>query len=367
MHTNAKPDRMFSILTIILVVIGILTFISAALGVYASDRSAFFRMLASQLVLGVGGGSAMLYVLSRYPLDKIKQYALPFFVCAVVLTLMVFVPGIGASYGGATRWLSLGPISLQPSEFLKLGALLAAAAWCAAAKNQMETFKRGFLPLGILMAICAVVLLLQPDTDSFLLIGLVSLSIFIIAGMRSRYLWILIIVGILGAGGLVMTRPYLMQRFTTFLDASSDPTGASYHTRQARIAVGSGQVFGRGYGQSIQKFQYLPEASSDTIFAVYAEEFGFVGSLVLIMIYVAYILRGLKIARAMKDRFRAYLVFGIMMMIAIQALLNIASIVGLFPFSGLPLPFVSQGGTALLVIMASAGLVLNASRDARYV
>lgn len=364
---RGKPDRTFSILTIVLVVVGVLVFISAALGVYASDRGQFFRMLASQLVLGVGGGLGALWYLSRMQMDTVKKYTMAIFFGTVILTLAVFIPGIGFSHGGATRWLSIGPFSVQPSEFLKLGALLMAAAWCSAAKETLHTWKRGFLPMIIILGICGIVLLIQPDTDSFVLIVMQVVGIFMVAGLPWRYLVILGLIGVIGAVGLVATRPYLMDRFQTFLDASHDPLGASYQTRQARIAVGSGQIFGRGYGKSVQKFQYLPEATSDSVFAVYAEEFGFLGSAVLICLYVAYILRGVKVAAALRDRYRAYIVFGIMIMIAVQALLNMASTVGLFPLSGLPLPFISQGGTALLILLAASGLVLNASREARYV
>lgn len=308
-----------------------------------------------------------MWYLSRIPMDTVKKYTLAIFVTALVLTLAVFIPGIGFSHGGATRWLSIGPFSVQPSEFLKLGSILVAAAWCSAAKGEIDTWKRGFLPMMVILGICGAVLLVQPDTDSFLLIVTVVVGIFMVAGLPWKYLVILGAIGAIGAVGLVATRPYLMDRFQTFLDASHDPMGASYQTRQARIAVGSGQVFGRGYGKSVQKFQYLPEATSDSVFAVYAEEFGFLGSAILICAYVAYVLRGVKISAAIRDRYRAYVVFGIMIMIAVQALLNMASTVGLFPLSGLPLPFISQGGTALLILLASSGLVLNASREARYV
>lgn len=205
-------------------------------------------------------------------------------------------------------------------------------------------------------------MLLQPDTDTFMVMGAAAVAMFITAGGKLRDVGLMVLTGILLLAVLAFTRPYIMERFTSFLDPESDPLGSGYQIKQSLIAIGSGGAFGRGFGQSIQKFEYLPEPIGDSIFAVYSEEFGFFGSMILVLLFAFFTFRGYRIATHAPDLFGMLLVVGFVTLIVAQAYLNIAAMLALAPISGLPLPFISHGGTALLTMLAAIGIVLNVSK-----
>jgi cell division protein FtsW len=228
----------------------------------------------------------------------------------------------------------------------------------------VKTFKRGFLPLIVLFMLSAV-LLLQPDTDNFMLIVIAGIAIFLAAGGKWKYILILILIGAIGATFLVATRPYLRQRLDTFLNPGTNSLGSSYQIQQSLIAIGSGGVFGRGFGQSVQKFNFLPEPVGDSIFAVAAEEFGFVGSVILIALFIFFATRGLKIASNVPDPFGRLVVVGIVIMIVSQAFINIGAMLGVIPLSGITLPFVSHGGTSLFITLLEVGIILSVSKTQR--
>ena len=355
-------DKIFLGLVITLAIIGILMFISASLGVLAKNEAKFYGVLFNQIALGVIGGVAVMVGCMRLDYKIWRKYSFIIFVTSIVLTLLVFVPGLGFKHGGAQRWLSLGPISLQPAEFLKIGFVIYFAAWLSWVKHRKQDFKFGILPLVILLGIIAAVLFKQPDTKSFILIVVAGCAMLFASGVSWKYIAGLALVAMIGLGSLAMFTPYLKDRVKTFLDPSHDISGSSYQLNQSMIALGSGGVFGRGYGQSIQKFSYLPEPQGDSIFAVVGEEFGFLGSTLLILLFVAFALRGLRIAARAPDLFSRLLVTGIVILLIAQSFLNIASIVGVFPLTGVPLVFISHGGTSLLLALAAVGIVLNISR-----
>ena len=292
----------------------------------------------------------------------IRKFAFYILLVAVIVNILVLIPGIGFEHGGATRWIYIGGISFQTSEILKFAFILYFAAWAASVKDKVSSFKLGFLPLLTLLAVSAVLLLLQPDTDNLILIGISGLAMFISAGGKFRHVLIVIAAGLIGITFLFFTKPYIQERITTFFNPQSDIQGASYQVRQSLIAIGSGGVFGRGFGQSIQKFTYLPEPIGDSIFAVAAEEFGFVGSVILIFLFVLFATRGLKIAQETPNVFGRLLIVGIVIMIASQAFVNIGAMLGVIPLSGLTLPFVSHGGTSLFITLVEVGIVLSISK-----
>ena len=281
---------------------------------------------------------------------------------SLVLTLLVFVPKIGVTHNGARRWLSLGGISFQPAEFLKIAFIIYFSAWLSGVKEKVATFRYGLLPLLVLMGIIGVIMLKQPDTDGLVVIAMAGIGIFITAGGRWRHLSILILIMIIGMAVTAYSRPYVMDRFTTFINPSSDSRGAGWQIQQSLNAIGSGEMFGRGFGQSIQKFKFLPESIGDSIFAVAAEEFGFVGSFALILTFVLFAFRGLKISLKSPDEFGGLLVVGIVILVISQSFINIASMLGVIPLSGLPLVFFSQGGTSMFLTLAEMGIILNVSR-----
>jgi len=362
MPTSKSIDKIFFGIVISLVIIGILMFISASLGILIKNESKFWGVLFNQMALGVVGGSIVMYICWKIDYKFWRKWSFLIFIISIVLTLLVFIPGLGFEHGGAQRWLSIGPISLQPAEILKIAFVIYFASWLSWVKHRKQDFKFNILPLIILLGIIATILLKQPDTKSFILIFVTGCVMLFASGISWKYIVGIILVTGIGLGSLMMFTPYLKDRVKTFLDPSHDITGSSYQLNQSMIALGSGGLFGRGYGQSIQKFSYLPEPQGDSIFAVIGEEFGFLGATILILLFVAFALRGLRIASRSPDVFSRLLVTGIVIMLIAQSFLNIASIIGIFPLTGVPLVFISHGGTALFLALASIGMVLNVSK-----
>ena len=229
-------------------------------------------------------------------------------------------------------------------------------------QQHITSFTRGVLPFAGIVGGVGILMLLQPDTDNFIIMSAAALAMFVVAGGRWRDVAIMLLTGAVLLAIIAFSRPYILDRLTTFLHPERDPQGSGYQIQQSLIAVGTGGVSGRGFGQSIQKFEYLPEPIGDSIFAVFAEEFGFIGGVVLIFLYIGFTFRGYKIAARAQDMFGTLLVVGCMTLIAFQAFLNIGAMLGVAPLSGLPLPFVSHGGTALLATLTMVGIVLNVSK-----
>jgi len=362
MAVKARVDRPFLITTVILIVAGFFIFSSASLGLLAKESSNYSNVAFSQTVLGLFLGTLAMIVASRLDYKLWRKYAFVVLVVAVIINILVLIPHIGVEHAGARRWLYLGPFSFQPSELLKLGFIIYLSAWFANVKDKVKTWRYGFLPFLILLTITAGLLLSQPDTDNLMLLAFTGTAMFIAAGGKWRYVGIIIVSGILCLAMLAMTRPYLRQRIMTFTDPSADAQGAGWQIQQSLIAIGSGGLFGSGFGQSVQKFTYLPEPVGDSIFAVASEEFGFVGSVSLVLLFVVFATRGLKVASIAQDSFGRLLIVGIVIMITAQAFINIGAMLGMIPLSGITLPFVSHGGTSLFFTLFEVGIVLSASK-----
>ena len=363
--SKRKPKSVDPILlTIIctLVAGGFLIFSSASLGLLARSSASFGSVATSQFLIGVVGGGVALFIASNIYYRNWRKYAFYIFTSTLLLTALVFVPGLGFSHGGATRWLDLGVTTLQPSELLKIGFIIYLATWFSGMYGKVHDWRFGLLPFIVTVGLVGIIMLPQPDTDTFLIMATSGMAMYIVSGAKIRHIALIIFVGVCMLAVLAFARPYVMDRLTTFLDPESDPLGSGYQIQQSLIAVGSGGVFGRGYGQSIQKFDYLPEAIGDSIFAVYAEEFGFVGTCILIIGYLSLALRGLKTAAHAEDMFGTLLVVGFITIIITQAFLNIGAMIAIAPLSGLPLPFISHGGSALFATLVALGIVLNVSR-----
>ncbi|MFC1733941.1 FtsW/RodA/SpoVE family cell cycle protein, partial [candidate division KSB1 bacterium] len=281
---------------------------------------------------------------------------------SLVATAFVFVPGFGFELNGARRWVSILGFSFQPAEFLKLGFVLYLAAYLSGVKNKIGEFKHGLIPFALIMGIPSVILLLQPDTGTVLVLASAGIAMYITAGGKARDILILFLIGIIALSALAYQRPYIRDRLETFIRPGANLQESGYQLNQSLIAIGSGEIFGRGFGQSVQKFNYLPEPIGDSIFAVAAEEFGFAGAFVLIMLFLSFSFRGLKIASRAPDYFSGLLVVGIVILIISQSFINIGSMLGVFPLTGLPLLFISHGGTAMLFALGSVGIVLNISK-----
>lgn len=360
-----KVDIPFFISVVILVIGGYLIFRSASLGLLSKQSVKYAGVAFNQTVFGLIGGTIICYITSKIDYKIYRKFSFFIFAFSVILTLLVFAPKIGFAHGGAHRWIRIAGQSFQPSEFLKIGYIIFLSAWLASVKDRVKQFKYGLLPFMILSGIAGIVLLIQPDTDTFMVTVFSGFAIYLASGGQWKHILVLGIVCILGVGLLAYERPYVRARINTFINPASDSLGSGYQIQQSLIAVGSGGMFGRGFGQSIQKFNVLPEPIGDSIFAVAAEEFGFFGATSIILIFIFFAGRGLKIANSTPDTFGRLMVVGIVIMITSQAFVNIGAMVGVLPLSGITLPFVSHGGTALFMTLAEVGIILNISKSRR--
>jgi len=358
---NKQTDKWLLGIVLVLAVTGFFIFLSASLGLLVREDHRFSGIIFTQGVSLILGICAM-YVVSKIDSRLLKKYSLHVFIAGIAVTAAVFIQGFGVEHAGATRWLQVGSFSFQPAEFLKLGFVLYFAAWLTAVKIKVQSFTHGLLPFFLLVGTVGAILLEQPDTGTFMVILAAALAMFISSGAYWRHVFYLMFLTASGLSVLAYIRPYVMDRFLVFLNPVLDPQGVGYQIQQSLIAIGSGEIFGRGLGQSIQKFNYLPEPIGDSIFAVFSEEFGFIGGVFLISVFVAFAFRGLAIARNTTDYFSRLTLVGIVILITGQAFVNIGSMLGVFPLTGLPLPFVSHGGTALVFNFIAVGIALNISR-----
>jgi len=324
-----------------------------------------YYFLKRQILYGVVPGVIACFVLSRVDYRNLKKIAVPFFIFSVLCLAVVFIPGIGISAYGATRWIDMGPISFQPSEMMKLALILYLSAWLSSrGRRNVENLHEGFLPfLGILVVV-GFLILKQPDAGTFGLMTLVSFAIFFSAGANISHIFTFGFLSIAGFFVMVRSAAYRWDRFMVFLNPELDPQGKGYQINQALLAIGSGGIFGLGLGQSRQKFNYLPEPVTDSIYAIIAEELGLIGSVAVLMFIVFLAYRGYSIASRAPDAFGKLLAIGITSWIFFQAFINIAAITGIIPLTGMTLPFVSYGGTSFVFLLAATGILLNISRYA---
>ncbi len=358
-----RVDKTLLITTILLLIGGLIIFGSAALGVLSVNEAKFYAVIETQLVYALLGGACALCIGIMIPYMWYKKYAYIFFGLAVGITSLVFVPGLSRYHGGAHRWIDIGSLSLQPSEMLKFTFVLVVAVWCARHRNNFKDWRYGFLPYALGAGVITVLLLAQPDFGTYLVIMTASFVTYFVGGARKKQIYALILLGLLGFVTIIAIRPYMLERVKTFLDSAHDPRGSSWQLNQSLIALGSGGITGRGLGQSVQKFNYLPEPIGDSIFAVLGEELGFLGVLFIITLYAIVAMRGYLIAKFSPDQFGRLLAIGITMIILSQATLNISSMLGITPLTGVPLPLISHGGTALMTALFELGVLLNISKS----
>lgn len=355
-------DRTFLALVASVTLLGLVILASASgpQGFVKFDDAYYF--LKHQVIFGLLPGVIGLVIAARIPYTTYRRFAGVMLIVSIVLLTLVFIPGIGADFGSSHTWISLGSFSMQPSELVKLTFLFYLAAWMEKrGEHELRDVSSGLLPFITVLGVIMLLLILQPDTGTMGIIVAMALAVYFVAGAPMRYF---VAFGALGSflfWLLIKLSPYRAARFMTFLHPELDPQGVGYHINQALLAVGSGGFFGRGYGHSLQKFQYLPEVAGDSIFAVLAEEMGFLLTTAVLVLYVMMLLRGLRIASGAPDAFGRYLVVGIMAWLGIQAFVNIGAMVGMLPITGVPLPFVSYGGTALAIGLTAIGIVMNVS------
>jgi len=363
MHNEKQPDKTLLFTVLALLAFG-LVMISSAGVIYSQTRFGdgyyFFK---HQLLYGVFPGFFVLYFFQKIDYRFWKKFAVPFFLISVIFLMFVFVPGVGSKVYGASRWIQLGPFSFQPSEMAKLAIIIYLAAWFEGKGQQkIKDVFEGLLPFLGIMGLIGFLIIKQPDMGTLGVIILTSFAMFFVSGARLKHLFSMGLFGTFALWVLIKLEPYRFDRISAFLDPSADPKGIGYQISQALLAVGSGGLLGLGLGHSRQKFNYLPEPVGDSIFAVIGEELGLIGGIFLIALFVTLALRGLKIAKNAPDVFGRLVATGITMWIILQAFINISANIALVPLTGIPLPFISYGGTSIVFLMAAVGILLNISK-----
>jgi len=356
-------DKFFVIIVTILILFGFFLFLSASLGLLAKESGAqFSSTFFNQLIFGLVLGLLVLFIFSKIHYLNYKKYTFYLFLFSLAISLLVFVPGLGFEYNGAHRWLILLGMSFQPAELLKFSFVLYFATLLSSFKNKFNDWKYSVLPLLILLAIVSGIAFLQPDLGTFAIIAVTAMAMFFASGVRFKYIGVTLLTAVIGLIPILYSKDYILKRFIIFFNPDVDILGDGYQIKQSLIAIGSGGFWGNGFGKSIQKFGSLPEAIGDSIFAVTAEEWGFLGASFLIILFFLFTYRGLKIASHTADSFGGLLVVGLVILIASQSFVNMGSMLGIFPVIGMPLLFVSKGGTALLFTLAEVGIILNVSK-----
>jgi len=367
---KSEHNRMdFVLLSIVgaIVLFGLIMLLSASSpNGYAQFGDSYYYV-KHQLIFGLIPGIAGLLFFSSFPYQVWKKYAWELLLISIGLLIFVFIPGVSAGIGSAKSWVSVfGLFSVQPSEIVKLTFLFYLSAWLAGRdEHSVKDVRAGFVPFLIVLSIISFLIILQPDLGTLSIIVAMSLVVYFVAGAPVLYLLGLIGAGIGTLGLLIASAGYRAKRIMIFLHPELDPLNIGYHINQALLALGSGGFFGLGYGHSRQKFQYLPEVAGDSIFAIIGEELGFVFAVFTIGLFLVFMWRMLEIAKHAPDKFSKYVVIGICAWIVIQAFENIASMVSVMPMTGVPLPFISYGGTSFAIIMCAIGVVLNISKHVK--
>ncbi len=359
-----KIDLPFALIFLGLLFFGLIM-LSSASGPIGFERFGdSFYFIKHQLLQGLLPGALAFFIGFTIPYKTWKRYAFPMLLLSIILLILVYIPGIGTDFGTFARsWVSVGAFSFQPSEIVKLTFLFYLAAWMEKQGGGLKSFQDGLVPFLVILAFVGGLIFFQPDLGTLSIILAMSLVVFFVAGGSVAHLIGLGAVGLVFFGLAIRLSPYRAARLMTFLHPELDPQGIGYQINQALLAVGSGGLFGRGYGHSLQKFQYLPEVIGDSIFAVLAEELGFIFTAAFIILFLVFVLRGIRIGHLAKDAFGKYVAIGVMTWFGVQAFVNIGAMLGILPLTGVPLPFLSYGGTSLIISMMAVGVVLNISRS----
>lgn len=356
--------KMILAVTLVLLVFGLVILSSAGIVEGQKKFGSSYYYLTHQLIYGVLPGLALMFLFSRIDYRFWKKVSLLVLFGALILMILVFIPKFGFGLKGATRWLSFGGFSFQPSEVLKLSLIIYLAAWFGNRDERIRNWTYGTAPFLIVLSFVGVLLLMQPDIGTLIVITIISAAIYFFAGSPMKHF---LIIGLLIVGAvavMVVFEPYRFDRLKTYIDPSIDPKGISYQVNQSLISIGSGGMFGVGFGKSTQKFGFLPEVIHDSIFAIVAEELGFVGAALLLGLFVVFAFLMVWTANSVSDKFGKLIIMGVASWVIGQAFLNISAISGLLPLTGIPLPFVSYGGTAMMTFLAGMGIVLNVAKRA---
>ncbi|WIV18246.1 stage V sporulation protein E [Paenibacillus polygoni] len=363
-QTRPAPDFWLIICIVSLLAIGLVMVYSAGSVLAFRQYGDSFYFVKRQLLFA-GLGLAAMFFTANVDYRIWRNYAKYILVFCFILLIIVLIPGVGVVRGGARSWLGISSFGIQPSEFMKLGMILFLAKWLSKDPDAIKNFTSGLLPPLALMGTAFALIMLQPDLGTGTVMMGASMLIIFTAGARMKHLLLLGLGGLVGFAGLIAAAPYRLQRITAFLDPWSDPLGSGYQILQSLYAIGPGGLGGLGLGMSRQKYSYVPEPQTDFIFSILAEELGFIGGLIVLMLFLMLVWRGMRVAMTIPDAFGSLLGVGIVGMVAVQVIINIGVVIGLMPVTGITLPLISYGGSSLTLMLTALGILLNLSRYAR--
>ena len=353
-----KYRRLLLITTVLLIIFGLLMIYSSSY-IWAEYKfNDAFKYLKQQ-ALFAAVGFILLYFTSKVNSDIFYKKANLFLIICLVLLVLVAIPGIGVIRNGSRSWFGIGALGIQPSEFAKLGMILFVAKYLADNNKAYKSIKKGILPILLVMGLAFVLIMLQPDLGTGAILVATVIALIFVSGVDKKFFIALFIIGGVGLVGLIAVAPYRLARITSYLDPWSDPLGTGFQIIQSLYAIGPGGLFGFGFLNSRQKHFYLPEPQTDFIFSIICEEFGVVGALFVLVLFATIAFCGIKLAINEDDAFKKYVIFGITFQIVLQAALNLAVVVGLIPVTGVTLPFLSYGGSSLLITMFMIGIILS--------
>lgn len=360
MKRGHAPDYPFFLLVAALTLFGLLMISSAgAVQSFQYKGNGYFYFL--QQLQSLAFGFVFFLIAARTHYTVWKRFALPLVILAVVLLLAIHIPGIGFNYGGATRWIDLKITIFQVAEVAKLALVIYLATWLAEKGSKVRDLKEGLVPFLGILGLFGTLVMWQPDMGTASVLVAIALTMYFTAGARLDHIALTFGGALAAVAVLIAIAPYRINRLLTFLDPSKDTLGTGYHVQQALVAIGSGGLFGLGFNNSIQKHFYLPEPMNDSIFAIIGEELGFFACIAVIAAFSYLAVRGFRIAKYAPDTFSRLIAVGITTWIAWQALVNIAAMLSLVPLTGVPLPFISLGGSALVALMTGLGILYNIS------
>lgn len=353
------------IVTFSLLAIG-LTMVYSASAVWANFKFEDSFYFAKRQMLFAGVGIIAMFYIMNVDYWTWRSWSKVLIIACFILLILVLIPGIGRVRNGSQSWIGVGAFSIQPSEFMKLAMIAFLAKYLSERQKLITSFKKGLLPSLSLVFLAFGMIMLQPDLGTGTVMVGTSIVMIFISGARIIHFAGLALLGVAGFVGLVLSAPYRIKRITSFLDPWQDPLGSGFQIIQSLYAIGPGGLFGLGLGQSRQKFFYLPEPQTDFIFAILAEELGFIGGSFILLLFSLLLWRGIRIALGAPDLYGSFLAVGIVAMVAIQVMINIGVVTGLMPVTGITLPFLSYGGSSLTLMLMAIGVLLNISRYSRY-
>lgn len=357
-----RGGRMVLFLTIVLIAVGIGMIYSAS-AVMAQKKFGDSAYFMKRQMLWLAVGMVVLMVVARMDLRLLRKWAVPLLLVGLLGLILVLLPSVGVTAKGARRWLRFGSLTVQPAELAKVGVILYLAHYLAKKGERVCDFRFGFLPPLVVTGTLIVLIVVEPDLGTAFVIGLVTLGLLFVGGARLGHLALVGLVALLPLYFLIARVPYRRQRIMSFLDPWNDPTGAGFQVIQSFLALGGGGPIGVGLGEGRQKLFYLPEPHTDFVLSALGEELGFVGTAAVVLLLGLFVAKGIEIAMDATDPFSRYLALGVSFLVGFHTLVNVGVITGLLPTKGLPLPFVSYGGSALVVNMMGTGILMAVSRD----